>query len=141
MARYTGGTSRSTDVPGAPDRTPDFAVDLSDGRVLAVEVTRHTDPVQVQRDAEVARREWRFPVLRHWWVLSVGPVVHVDALHAESGHLLSILEASGIDRDRFARITTSRSLQTRRPVPCAAFRAMACTLSSLSAVTELRVVR
>ena len=51
--------------------THDFDVLSADGRVIAVEVTRHAAEEQVQRDAEIARRSWRFSNLRHRW--HVGP--------------------------------------------------------------------
>ena len=100
VAKQTGGKSSSRDVPGAPPGTHDFDVQLPDGRLLAVEVTRHTAQAGVQRDAEIHRQDWNFSGLRHWWALSVGPGVPVQVLHGELPDLLGALEASGIEGAR-----------------------------------------
>ena len=47
VGEKTGGTTRTRDVPGAPDGTHDFDVVLPGGYVIAVEATTHADSGQL----------------------------------------------------------------------------------------------
>jgi hypothetical protein len=47
VATRVGGQAVPRDVPGAPDTTHDFDVQLADGRAIALEVTSAVDPEMV----------------------------------------------------------------------------------------------
>lgn len=97
VAEHLGGASRRRDPGGGATPVHDFDIVLAGGRVVAVEVTRHTVAAEIGGRAAVAKLNWRFPVLRHDWV--VGMVGHhsVRQLHRRFPPLLAMIEAAGIE--------------------------------------------
>jgi hypothetical protein len=105
VAENLGGESVRRDLrgPGAQRRTHDFDVNLSTGRVIALEVT--TAAVERAVETSAATRKLaaaRFPSLTHHWGLTArhpseeerGPQIKMLAKHADV--LLHRLEVAGV---------------------------------------------
>lgn len=95
------------DVDGAPSGTHDFDVNLSDGRVVGVEVVRFTDQGRLQQTAEIRRRAWWFSELSSAWHLSFDSGARIDRLHDGVADLLRLIEQAGLTRLRTVVSSTS----------------------------------
>lgn len=108
VASVTGGEIHTMDVPGAPPRTHDFTVRLPDGRLVAVEVTRHISGSHLGLVKEIRHptRErsgfagsWELPGLADSWhlTLSVSPPASIRRLYAEAAGLLNAVPQDAPD--------------------------------------------
>lgn len=97
VASATGGIAEPQDLPGAPPGTHDFDVELPDGRVLALEVTRSTDGRLQAFWRAAAETEMVYPELRDSWHLSVRAPTEIRSLDQEMPRLLGRLEDLGIE--------------------------------------------
>lgn len=96
VAAELGGTAQAFDCGGGSQQRHDFDVDLSDGRRVAVEVTRHNVPRDLEALSAVGKRKWRFPQLTGDWTVGTAASPDVRALHAAVGELLSKFEDGGL---------------------------------------------
>ena len=96
MVAMLGGVSAVRDLGGGPVPIHDFDLRLDDGRVIAVEVTRYNVEAALQQQAEIDRRDPRFPVLRFNWHLGMAPSFDVARVRSEAPPLLAVLEERGI---------------------------------------------
>ncbi|MDP9333258.1 MAG: hypothetical protein M3Q30_08130 [Actinomycetota bacterium] len=93
-----GGVAHQIDTGGGPEQLHDFDVELPDGTMVAVEVTRHNVPLSLGVLAELDKRDWHFPELRNVWVVDMIPVYSVGLVHRQIAGLLLELETARIDR-------------------------------------------
>lgn len=91
-----GGTTVPRDQGGGALATHDFDVQMEDGKVLAVEVTRFNLERELQQQAEIRRINPRFPGLRFNWQLGVIGTVDIKRLRREAPSIVVDLEARGI---------------------------------------------
>ena len=70
-----GGDLVPIDPGGGAQQLRDFDIHQADGKVIAVEVTRHNDREQHKRHAAVSQREWKFAELHFDWVVDMIPVL------------------------------------------------------------------
>lgn len=90
-----GGSVTQRDVPGAPPQTHDLDVKLSDGSLIAVEVTSLTHPEAQAFWRAVASDCWSAPTLSKSWVLDVDPKARIKTLRGEVVNLLREKEQAG----------------------------------------------
>ncbi len=88
---------RRVDPGGGGEQLHDFDVELPDGDVIAVEVTRDTVPSHRRVLAEVDRRNWQFRDLRFDWVVDMISPYDVRSVHGKVASPLVALEAVGVD--------------------------------------------
>lgn len=69
VAGELGGTPTQREVPGAPPKTHDFDIDLSDGRVVALVVTSSADFGLKSMWAAIHTGLWDARALRTSWTL------------------------------------------------------------------------
>jgi hypothetical protein len=70
LARQLGGIMSPRDVPGAPEGTHEFDVELPSGRRIAVEVTAATDGAMEALHGAAFGQRWDAPTLAHdWWLV------------------------------------------------------------------------
>lgn len=91
-----GGAVRRVDPGGGSVQLHDLDVVLSDGRTIAVEVTRHNSPPALAVLGAIDKRRWESPELSNVWVVNTIATVNVAALHRDVARLLQRLEAAGI---------------------------------------------
>lgn len=92
-----GGPSTPRDPGGGRQQLHDFDIELPHGRVVAVEVTRHTVPAELAARAEVARRNWQSALLRHDWVVDMVGHYDVQKVHGRFPALLAAVDAAGVE--------------------------------------------
>jgi hypothetical protein len=93
VAQRLGGVEHARDILNAPAATHDFDIELTDGRVVALEVTSAADREIEALRATALGREWKAPSLgQHWWLgvpenrklrvktLMTGVVPHLEVL-------------------------------------------------------------
>lgn len=97
VCTYMKGVAQRVDPGGGAVQSHDFDIALSDGRTVAVEVTRHNVQEALRTLAETSKRSWRFQELRNIWVVKTSLTFAVAPLHKEVADLLAELETAGID--------------------------------------------
>jgi hypothetical protein len=106
VALVTCGTSHTRDIASAPPGTHDFDIELPDGRIIAVEVTRSNARTRTELLAAVyqfgatADHGWILQGLASSWHLILDPFAHVRDLHAEVVALLTDAAQAGHDQFR-----------------------------------------
>ena len=101
IAAVLSASPKRRDVAGAPDLTHDYDLQLGDGRVVALEVTRMSVPEVVEMWDAIEDIDWACSELTFGWSISLrsagrgrsGP--RVRRFRAKAPALLSILEEEG----------------------------------------------
>ena len=104
---HLGGVSRPRDPGGGAAQLHDFEVVLPDGRIVAVEVTRHTVPEDNAARAAVKRKQWQFGVLRYDWVVDMIQHYDVREVHRRFPGLLAVVEAAEVETFNLKHRTAS----------------------------------
>ncbi len=94
---HLGGVATQRDPGGGSTPIHDFDVAVSAGQIVAVEVTRHTVPAEVEARAAVAGRDWKFPSLRYDWVIDMVGHYDVRVVHGRVPSLLEAVEAASLE--------------------------------------------
>ncbi len=94
------GRATPTDLRGGSDQLHDFDVECFDGKRLAVEVTRCTNPSTRQAQAEIDTREWRSPALTHSWYVGLAPSVRVRSVTEWLVDAVVLIEHCGLEKLR-----------------------------------------
>lgn len=91
-----GGHPERTDTAGA-QQTHDFDIVLTDGQVVALEVTREVDPAVRSQHALEDKLDWSsFDDLNGFWHVSVIEPCDVKALHSELPGVLAEMQLEGL---------------------------------------------
>lgn len=101
VVAFVGGTIVDRDVDGAPDKTVDFDVLLTDGRVVALEITAASDPEVVRLHAQAFKFEWPAPLLLNDWQIGVkhplgGPTINLRPVQKGIESILVVFEHNGV---------------------------------------------
>jgi hypothetical protein len=100
LAEILGGTVQRRDGHDEQQRdsTHDLDVLLTDGTVIAVEVTQATSPAAQKQLTETTKRNWDFPHLHSQWYLSIRqPGTNIKRLHQTVPAILEALDDAGIE--------------------------------------------
>jgi hypothetical protein len=96
ITRFLGGRFETVDPGGGAAQLHDLDVYLLDGRVAAVEVTRHNLPIALATLSETKKRSWAFGGLTNHWCVKTIVSPDVRKLHKELSGLLVALERAGV---------------------------------------------
>lgn len=103
VAGLLDGRPERRDVPGAPPRTHDYDIYLTDGRVVALEVTSSATPALKSMWAAISKDEWDASTLRRSWTLLLREpnewyVPNIKQLRGKAVACLEILEQADVER-------------------------------------------
>ena len=103
VAGLLDGRPERRDVPGAPPRTHDYDIHLSDGRVVALEITSSATATLKSMWAAISKEGWDAPTLRHSWTLILREPSEtyepdIKQLRRKAASHLEILEHADVER-------------------------------------------
>lgn len=106
MSRVLGGSPRQHDHNDGNSKH-DFDIRMSDGSLIALEVTQHVLAAREQQRGEIGKRRWQFPALRREWFTDVIQTASVIQLHQRLPGLLAELERQGVRNRTLTRAALS----------------------------------
>lgn len=97
MGGLLNGEPTSVDPGGGSVQLHDFDLALPSGKVIAVEVTRHTHEATLATQSATDKQRWEYPFLGYHWHLSMTQTFNVKAAAKHLPGLMRAVESSGLE--------------------------------------------